>query len=218
MFMDINKNICFLITSVIYFKNNPLSYTKTRSVFSSQERVIQTINTVSSIRKILPLATIILVESGLREELPEGLDSLVDKYVYLGNQTLVRLACDSRFKGIGEIVSLIYSSKYIPDNADMIFKISGRYYLNDRFDIKRWTGQYFMARKYDNDISTRLYALTKVFLSRWRCALFLSLPFLLTGQSIERILSKLIPDNYIQVIKPIGVSGLGAAFGDQQED
>jgi hypothetical protein len=41
-----------IITSVINVSRNPLDYTKTRSVFSTQERYVQTIFTVKSLEKM----------------------------------------------------------------------------------------------------------------------------------------------------------------------
>ena len=44
-----------LITSVICITNKPLSYTKTRSVFTHEERFEQTLKTIQTIRDKIPI-------------------------------------------------------------------------------------------------------------------------------------------------------------------
>ena len=51
-----------VITSIINTPNNPLSYTENRSVYSREERYIQTQNTIVSIKKHIPDCAILLVE------------------------------------------------------------------------------------------------------------------------------------------------------------
>ena len=51
-----------IITSIINTPNKPLSYSKTRSIFTRHERFEQTKDTIQSIKKYIPNNKIILVE------------------------------------------------------------------------------------------------------------------------------------------------------------
>ena len=55
------KNLV-LITSVINIPNIPLSYTNIRSVYTCEERFIQTQKTIESLRRMIPDLEILLVE------------------------------------------------------------------------------------------------------------------------------------------------------------
>ena len=64
-FIDVeNKNIVF-ITSKIYTSNEPFSYTNIRSVYTPEERFIQTLETIVSIRKNIPNPYIILFDNSI---------------------------------------------------------------------------------------------------------------------------------------------------------
>ena len=130
---------CFIITSVIYPKpGKQVQYNGIRSIFSPEERAEQTLRTVESIRLKVPGAKIILVESGLQEILPYELAKKVDQYSYVGNKKLVRWSCDSKQKSLGEIMMLYYAMKKFKFPADFYFKISGRYFLNEEFNLRDW--------------------------------------------------------------------------------
>lgn len=215
--MDIDYKIVVVITSVTSFKEKKLSYSNRRSKFSVEERIVQTEKTISSIREKIPTAKIILAEAGLVEDTGR-LSSKVDQYIYLGSNYFVRKAVDSIFKGIGEAVILLFLSIYLPKDIDFYFKISGRYYLNDEFDINKWCDGFFVVRKYDKVFSTRLYGFSSKMFGSWRRSLLLSIPLLLSGQSIERIMPMFINKKYIRHVENIGVSGLGSVYGDVQKD
>jgi hypothetical protein len=125
-----------IISSVIYVKDKPFSYSKTRSVFSPEERIEQTKNTIKSLREKIPDVKIFLFEQGLIDIIDTDLDFMVDEYKYIGNNFLVRFATDSKFKGLGEVIGLLFTTLYLPKDFFGIFKISGRYFLNDNFNLE----------------------------------------------------------------------------------
>jgi len=51
-----------LITSIVNTPNLPLSYTKTRSVFTTEERFTQTKKTILSVKEKIPNCKILIVE------------------------------------------------------------------------------------------------------------------------------------------------------------
>ena len=206
---------CFIITSVIYPKQKELSYSSTRSVYNPEERAAQTLKTIESIKEKVPGAKIVLVESGLRENLPFDLAKKADQYLYLGNKFLARRACDSKFKSLGEAIMLLYAGKRIKFNAEIFFKISGRYFLDENFNINSWRSDFFRFFYIREDyISTRLYSFGGQMTRVWRLALIKGLPLLLLDYPVEHILARFVPKKYIQTIGKVGVMGAAATNGE----
>ena len=208
------SSFCFLVTSVIYpVSGKKVTYGSERSVFGPDDRAKQTLRTIESIRAKAPGATVVLIEAGLKGDLPYDLQNKVDQYLYLGDKKLVRWACDSRFKSLGETAMLLYAVKSLKQDADFYFKISGRYFLDDDFDINAWgEGQFILYFLEDQDdyISTRLYGFRKEMKEQWARALIKGLPFSLIGYAIEHTLAKFIPKKYVYRIYKMGVTGISA--------
>ncbi|CAM4388315.1 hypothetical protein L1N85_23730 [Paenibacillus alkaliterrae] len=205
-----DANIVFIIPSVIYFSQNPLSPDIARSVFSPEERAGQTKQTIESIRSKIPTSKIILIEMGLHEILPFNLHALADRYVYLGNREMVRPAVDSTCKGHGEAIGLVLANKAIRSfQAKYYFKLSGRYYLDENFNINPWLsgGEGFVAKKYnDSCISTRLYGFSESFYDTWRISMKRGIPYLARSEAMESVIPKVI--STIRHMDPVGVSGI----------
>ncbi len=204
------ERICFIITSVIKPSHKQLSYSNVRSLYSPEQRFIQTKVTISSIRKSIPGAYILLIEGGLKNPyLPEFVN-LVDKYIYCGSNKLVRAAVDSKYKGLGEVVLLLFSRLYINRKFDLYFKISGRYYLNDNFRLSTW---YFRDKIMGKvlyggcELSTRLIGIPKKWLNRYFIILMISIFKLLKNGNLEGLLIKYIDKKNIANIEEIGISG-----------
>jgi hypothetical protein len=204
----------FIVTSVIHFSKNTLSHSAVRSVFTPAERTTQTIKTVASIREKIPGAAIILLEMGKDKNIGENLISLVDKYVFIGNHTLVKWAVNGKLRGLGEAMGLIESKKELLTDADFYCKISGRYFLNEEFEPELWKGNFFLAKKYETGISTRLYGFSKELFADWQKALKKSLVLLYRGRSIEDVLPVKFGQERIHVIQKLGVSGFVAPDGE----
>jgi hypothetical protein len=209
-----NRKQTFIISSVIYFSNNKLSYSAVRSIFTPEERTAQTIRTVNSIREKAPEASIVLLEMGKNRNISPELTGLVDKYVFVGNNYLVNWACSGKFKGLGEATGLIVSRKHLNTGADFYFKISGRYFLNENFKPEMWSGRSLLAKKYDAAISTRLYGFEKMLFGDWQKALRRSLILLYKGRSIEEVFPQMLGADNIQHIEKLGISGFVAPQGD----
>jgi hypothetical protein len=204
----------FIITSVIHFSQKKLSYSNIRSVYNPHERAVQTLKTISSIREKVPGATIVLVEMGNNKKDSESISNAVDKYVFVGQHWLVKWACSSKHKGLGEAIGLLVAAKSLITGADMYFKISGRYFLNDAFDISLWNGTNFFFRKYKTGNSTRLYGFHADLFKIWETAMRKSLYQLYKGRSIENELPLHIDNKFIKQITPLGVAGFVAPAGE----
>ncbi len=209
-----HDGICFIITSVIYPKQKALSYAKTRSVYSPEERALQTLKTIASIKERAPAAKIVLIESGLQKSLPFNLENEVQKYVYVGDNFFVRRACDSRFKSLGEAMMILIGMKNIELRADLYFKISGRYFLDENFNLNAWRTEYFRFFYIRPDyISTRLYSFGKSMLLKWKFALIKGLPLLFLDYPIEHVLDRFVDNKYIVKADKVGVMGADATTG-----
>jgi len=205
-----DNSILFIVTSSIFCTDKPLCYTDTRSVFTPEERAKQTIVTVESIRDKFVNAKILLIDIGYKYELPFNIPSLVDKYIYVGNDISCREAADSKFKGMGEAFSLLAAKEYLAQETMPFFiKISGRYFLSDFFDFDHWNLEKYNFTKcgYNDIVSTCLYGFPKTEFEEWICALNKTIPLLKTGISIENALCRYIDKNEINVLNNIGVAG-----------
>jgi hypothetical protein len=141
----------FIITSVINTGQNPWTYTSTRSIYNPEERLSQTIKTIESIRKYTD-AKILLIEcSYLSKEWEDYLINITDYYINCYDIKEIRDACLlSNKKGFGEVMKMKKAISFINDNGikfNLLFKISGRYYLNNNFNLDRFSEEEFTFRK-----------------------------------------------------------------------
>lgn len=155
----------FIITSVINTGKKPWSYSTSRSCFTIEERFNQTLKSIESIRKFNNKSIILLVEcSELDTNMTEILRQNVDFFLQTYDDLDVREAClNSEKKGWGEIKKLQKACNFINENNikfNRLFKLSGRYFLNDNFnEINYQEKDFFTFKMYDsNNGSTVLYS------------------------------------------------------------
>ena len=207
-----NRKTC-LISSMLSFPEKRLSYSVRRSVFSPEQRLEQTLKTIDSVRRKIPACQVVLVEMGQETYLMDTLREAADKIIVVGNRRLVRCACDSRHKGLGEAAGLLAAGHRLRHLGDYYFKLSGRYFLDDDFRLEKWSGHSFTVRMYDRAISTRLYGFPTELFDTWRRALWLSLPWLSLGRGLEHEMYRHLPKSETLDIGVLGVSGLVAPDG-----
>ena len=127
-----------IVTSVLNPVDKPLDYSPIRSVYSPVERVEQSINTINSIRQHLGGVRIVFVDcSGeLPNEAYRVKDVLhgKDQFVDLSKDASVLASVVSANKSYGELMLLDWTVSNLSFDGD-IFKISGRYYLDNDFDF-----------------------------------------------------------------------------------
>jgi len=119
-----------LISSVINITKNKFSNGASRSVFGVEDRFNQTIQTIDSCKKLKNVSVVLAEATEIPKDFESILKSKVDQFIQIKDDKTT-----SEFKVVTE-ASLLRSaidsidlSKY-----DNIFKLSGRYYLNDNFD------------------------------------------------------------------------------------
>lgn len=207
------NNFVFIINSAISLPYKPLSYCKISSIYSPEERLQQTYQTIDSIRSGFPGTKIILIENSGKTDLLRELRERVDEYIYVGNNPLAKLATNSKWKGLSEATTLLLSRKKLIKKDDFIFKICGRYYLNDNFNLKDWDFNKFNFLCKENVYSTRYYGFPAGYLSYWYLTLLKTIPFLFLNHSIESLMRKFIDKKRVNYIKTLGIEGFIAPSG-----
>ena len=164
----INKNIV-LVTSKIVVSKNPFSYVSTRSIYTREQRFIQTINTIKSIRKYIPDCYIVLVDNSEFNKieyetivnLTDYLINIIDDNVlnYYTNESPIKLFADI-------IQQLCFYEKFIKkiniNNVLNFFKISGRYFINDTFNYSDYNNELNIFKK-NKEITDREYYYTSFY-------------------------------------------------------
>jgi len=150
-----NKNVVF-ITSKIHVSKNKFSYVDNRSIYTGEERLIQTIETIESIRKYIPDSYIILFDNSVFNPLEKSIFiKLTDSFInIIDNEELNFYTDICEIKALADISQQVAFLELFLNSKDEIkkeeanflsirhfFKISGRYLVNSDFDFK----------KYDND-------------------------------------------------------------------
>lgn len=217
------KNL-FIVTSCINPIDKKLNRDITRSVFDRKQRLLQTLNTLESIKS--RGGTILLVEgSSLTNEEEKILKENVHLYINLSQNPIYRVMIDGNNKSIGETCTLYFSLQYILSSSlefDTISKISGRYYLDEKYSIQS-DRDCIIYRKFSNNdyswYSSVLY--TYGWNKRYKMLNMLveSMFLMLNGQSPDIELSMyyiLNTDSSVKVYEKdiIGVSGWMSVNGE----
>jgi len=155
-----------LVTSIINTPNIPLSYSNIRSVFSRQDRFKQTKKTIQSVKEKLPNNKIMIVEcSDFNEEENTYLKDNCDYILNLWNKKELHSAIFGKSKSLGEGTMTIEALKYIEEfnlEYNYLYKICGRYWLNNNFKIDNINNNVFKKINNDeNNIFTALYKVDK---------------------------------------------------------
>ena len=218
----INENITdknlVIITSVINCVDKPLSYYHKRSIFTTEERYEHTLKSILSIKKYIPNVEILFCEcSDMSEYMNyEGnIKNSVDYYYNFNDISVIKTSVDSLYKGLGEAYILLNAFRQICKPYKNIFKLSGRYYLNDNFDydvFNNCQNIFTNWEKSDCSYCTVFYKINGVYLNIFKDALMKSISNLEENLSIECCIFKYFNKN-IMLIDKLNVSGCLATEG-----
>ena len=130
-----------------------------KGVYNIQERFEQTIKTIDSIKKITNNSYIILCDnSNISTEYKEMLIEIVDLFIPSNNSMYDKSHNESQ-----QMIQVIDNIKDL--EYDIFFKISGRYYLKDDFDINQYKNDKINFREFNHNgklcYSTVLYSFSK---------------------------------------------------------
>ena len=159
-------NNLVLITSVICTPNNPLSYTPTRSVFTHDERFAQTKKTIETVKEKIPNSKIFIVEcSELNEEQTDYFTKNSDYFLNLFNEPEKCANVYGKSKSLGEGTMTFCALEYVLNNNiifDNLIKISGRYWLSDKFNYNNFNNTNIVIKYIDNNHDNVFTALYKI--------------------------------------------------------
>lgn len=133
------------------------------SLFSLEERIVQTIATAESIKKYAPDSHIVLVEGGrpISNEIKKRLVGYFNHIFDYTNDAVIKMAQSPAHYAVDsvghtaktpcEVYMMMRTCKQIPlYTYDRIFKLSGRYLLSDQFNLEDHlaaTGKYVFLPK-----------------------------------------------------------------------
>ena len=207
------KNLV-IIVSVTVVPNLPLSFTKTRSVHTRFERFEQLKKTIATVREKIPNNTIILSEcSDLSPEEELYLRLACDKFINSYNDEEARRHVHSIHKGEGEQQLTRQALENIKlDKFDNIFKICGRYFLNENFDYEKFVNDRNVITIKDDHMCTMLYKVSKNHFNSYK-------EFIMNEKAFERgeMFEKVMLNNYFINTQynhhdKLGVEGMVSLF------
>jgi len=146
-------------------------------VFSPDERLKQTLETIDSIREKSPDSFIILSDVSI-EPLTEKYEELVSKvnmFLNLSGVDFLLQFTKNGMKSQGECAMMHVVLDYLQQNPDLlegvgrIFKITGRLQLDDGFDVKEYeglNGKYVFKKRIPTWMSEPIHGATHVFDTR----------------------------------------------------
>lgn len=211
-----------LITSIVNTPDIPLSYSDVRSIYTHDERFEQTKKTIETIRNKIPQVKIIMVEcSDLVKEKEDYFIRNVDYFINLINDKDKLEDIYDKSRSLAEGTMTICALKYIIDNDiefDNFFKISGRYWLSEKFDYDNFNNDNIVIKYIENNINnviTSLFKLPKEIAINFKTFLENKLDDRKKCVGYECLFAEFIKtcDNKIKNLDPIGVNGNIAVCG-----
>jgi len=211
-------NNIILITSVINTPNNPLSYSKTRSVYNRNERFEQTKKTIQSVKEKLPNIKIMIVEcSNFNEEENNYFKENCDYILNLWEKKELHNNIFGTSKSLGEGTMTIEALKYIEElnlEYQYLYKISGRYWLNDNFKLDKIENNVFKKINNDeNNVFTALYKIDKKTVEKLVFFLINNIENMKKCIGYEVLMSHFVKNIDNQLVYIIGLSGFVTVCG-----
>ena len=213
-------NNIILITSVINTPTIPLSYTKIRSVYSREERFEQTKKTIQSVKEKLSNSKIIIVEcSDFNEEEGKYFKDNCDYILNLWAKKELHNYIFGPSKSLGEGTMTIEALKYIKElnlEYQYLYKISGRYWLNENFKIENIQSNVFKKiNNNENNIFTALYKIDMKTVEKLLIFLINNIEEMKKCIGYEILMSQFVKNIDKKLVDIIGLSGFVTVCGSE---
>lgn len=209
-----------LVTSIINTPNKQLSYSKIRSVFSRKERFEQTKKTIQSIKEKIYNCKIILVEcTDFNEEENNYFKDNCDYLLNLWNDKNLHDYIFGISKSLGEGTMTIKAIQYIQElnlEYNYLYKISGRYWLNENFTLIEIKSNIF--KRIDNNpnnIFTALYKIDKESVNKLLYFLVNNIENMKKCIGYEVLIAHFIKNIDKKLVDIIGLSGFVTVCGSK---
>ena len=214
---NINKNIV-IITSKIYISNNEFSYSKNRSIYTKDERYNDTIITINSVKEKIKDSYIILFDNSIfTQNEYNNLKNNVDCFINIIDDDDLNFYTNKfKYKAFSEMYQLIKCYEYFilkinKKNIKNVFKISGRYYLNNNFDYNKFDNDDNIFKRNNNLDNMKYYYTSFYKISRFFFDDFFKLlkkTFQNKDRYLEMNLEEIIPEIINYNFKEIDCLGL----------
>jgi len=159
-------NNLVLITSVINTPNKPLSYSKVRSVFTREERFKQTKKTIDCVKEKIPNCKLMIVEcTDFTEEEKSYFEKECDYVLNLWERKELHPKIFGKSKSLGEGTMTIQALQCLTDKEfkfNNLFKICGRYWLNDDFDYDIFNNNNLIFKKINGNVNNIFTSFFKI--------------------------------------------------------
>jgi hypothetical protein len=187
-------------------------------VFTSEERFQQTKRTIQTVREKIPNSIIVVVEcSFLKKEEDEYFKKNVDFLLNLYENECIRSRIYSASKSLGEGTMTICALEFLKNQHilfDHFFKITGRYWLSERFQYDCFDNDNIVVYPIDgdkNNVCTSLYKLNRKNLTDFYEFLISNLDAMNRCIGYEvifaRFLNTIIENFNVVYVEVIGVNG-----------
>lgn len=134
----------------------------TRSAYTPEERFQQTLKTIEMARKQILNCKVVLVEmSKLSVEHTLMLSDLCDQLILCGNDQEFQM-CNQLGKSMGETTMTKLVFQNLSEDTEMVYKISGRYWMTEKFDPKDMDRTKFNFLPSDRCVHTTFYSIGKL--------------------------------------------------------
>jgi len=155
-----------LITSVINTPNTPLSYSKVRSIFTREQRFEQTKKTIESVKEKISNKKIMIIEcTDFTNKEKDYFDKECDYVLNLWDRKELHKKIFGLSKSLGEGTMTIEALKYIKHNNlvyNNLFKICGRYWLNNNFNYNVYDNNSLVFKKINGNINNIFTSFYKI--------------------------------------------------------
>ncbi len=166
------KNIV-LINSKIAVSDKRLSYSATRSIYSRDERFLQTKATLESAKKHIPEPYLVLIDnSALSNDAVEYFKNEADLFLNPIHDERMRHDTDiNEAKAMGELSQIRHALTYVdnfPFEWGHLFKLCGRYLINEHFNYRKFDNDHNIFRVNEPLTKHKSDLLSRILMSR-RC-------------------------------------------------
>jgi len=144
-----------IITSIIHTVNTLLSCGNVRSIYTPEERYHQTLKTIESVKKYISNIYVVLIEvSKIDEDKEYNFRTNVNLYINYSDDANLNTIVNNNNKSYAEasmILKFLESDEFKKLNIDNLFKISGRYFLNEKFMLDQYMNNSNCFRQIHNE-------------------------------------------------------------------
>lgn len=218
----INNFYTFIVTSTINSEHK---------FFTSDQKIQQIKNTILSIREKVINSKIVLIDNSIPElssEIKNSFEPNVDLLLTFENNLFTTFINKSKTHiGFGELLLIETALKEIKKRnlvGKRIFKISGRYILNENFNISKFdslfgkytfrmstwtfTNDNFKNVTYQQYLETRLWSMCYSLIEEYESLMPEIFKFMIKyNKSLEHSKFNILPKEKIVIFDPIGVEG-----------